>query len=138
MPNSNNALRPAAPPLPPTRQALEKERLTLVKRTINDEVDDIHVALWEDPEYQRLLHAIWPSETVEGGFGEDDSEAARMIRKYAAENDYPIAANAKLHSIILSLHVVCRRFGQSRVQRRNRVHGEIVPPNGDENNDGME
>jgi hypothetical protein len=122
-------LRPSAPPLPPAvtdLDALWKNRVPL--KSLNDIVQEIHRRLWSDPEYRRYLEAIWPEEAVEGSFIMDDSEAARMIRKYDRENGHQIPEHSdKLSAIVKSLHVVLRRYKDlSRQARRALVMGESV------------
>jgi hypothetical protein len=105
---------------------LVAQRKTMAGRTLNDDVDDIHLRLWEDPNYRRYFDALWASDTIEGSFIADDIGAAVMIREYAKNNQFPFAARAKLHSIVRSLHVVCRRYAMSRRDRQRQVHGEAV------------
>ena len=83
-----------APALPATLQDLLKERKFQPKRTLNNYVDDIHQNLWENEAYQRLLWAVWTSETVEGSIIANDLEAARMQRNYAKENGISVVASA--------------------------------------------
>lgn len=113
-------------PLPQTVADLLTHRKSMQARSLNDEVDDIFLRLWENPKFRELFAAIHPSQTVEGSFPSDDHVAAEMIREYAKEHHFPIASGTKLAAIIFSLHVVCRRYEQSRNQRRNMVKGERV------------
>lgn len=114
------------PPLPATVADLLAHRKSGQKKSLNDEVDDIFLRLWENPKFRELFEAIHPSQTVEGSFATDDTMAAEMVRKYAAEHHMPTTENTKLAAIIFSLHVVSRRFDQSRNQRRTMVKGERV------------
>lgn len=113
-------------PLPATVTDLLAQRKSMRARSLNDDVDDCHIKLWDNPDYRRWFVAIYPSETIEGSFAVDDVRAADMIRAFAIENRSPIAANARTAAIISSLHVVCRRYGMSRKERRNLVSGEPV------------
>ena len=124
--NTNFELPTDVPPLPATVADLLAHRKSNHKKSLNDEVDDIFVRLWEDPKFRELFEAIHPSQTVEGSFAADDTIAAERVRKYATEHHMPTTANTKLAAIVFSVHVVSRRFGQNRSQRRNMVKGERV------------
>lgn len=116
--------------LPATVAELAALRKSTRTRNLNDEVDDINEKLWEDKDYRKWFEALWASDTIEGSFHDDDHEAARMVREYAKQNHYPIAANAKIASIMRSLWVVHRRFtGMSRKERQQSVRGERVVMN---------
>lgn len=128
MTNTNFTIE-SPPELPATVVDLLAQRKTLRTRSLNDDVDECHLKLWEDPEYRKWFAAIHPSQAVEGSFVVDDVKAADMIRDFAIANRIPIAANAKLAAIIYSLHVVCRRYRMSRNDRRNVVNGEHVDMN---------
>ena len=140
MTNTTN-LRPSAPPLPATVQDLDAMRkLKKPLISLNDIVEEINRKLWDDPDYQRYLSAIWPDETIEGSFVHDDTRAVMMIQKYANEHGIIIPPTSnKLSPLVKSLHVVLgRRHGLSRQERRNMVQGKAA--NGgthDEHNDGF-
>jgi hypothetical protein len=137
--NSNGTTdlgRPLPPPLPATVDDLLSLRKSNRLRSLNDDVDDIHLRLWEVDKYREYLTQIWREDTVEGSFIADDISAATMIRDYAKEHTYPLASRAKLHSIVRSLHIVCRRFGISRKERQAQVQGEFVKH--DEGQDGYQ
>ncbi len=121
----------APPPLPATVADLLAHRKSAVKKSLNDEVDDIFIRLWENPKFRELFEAIHPSQTVEGSFSADDLVAAEMVRKYAEDHHMPTTTNTKLAAIVYSLHVVSRRFDQSRNQRRTMVKGQRVNMNDD-------
>jgi len=118
-----------APPLPSTVADLLAHLKTNRTRSLNDEVHDIFIRLWEDANFRKLFEAIHPSQTVEGSFSADDQVAAEMVRQYAKEHHMPVTADTKLAAIIFSLHIVARRFDQSRNQRRTMVKGERVNMN---------
>lgn len=126
MANSVYQPRPSAPALPSTVSDLLAQRKTLRTRTLNDDVDEIHLALWDDINYRQFFLPIWKEETIEGSFYADDVMAAVQIRDYANAHQKPIAAGAKLAAIQRSLHVVCRRYGISRKERQNMVSGDPV------------
>lgn len=116
--------------LPATVAELSSLRKSVRVHNLNDEVDDINTRLWENPDYRKWFEALWMSDTIEGSFHDDDHEAARMIREYAEHNHFPLAASAKLASIVKSLGVVHRRFtGMSRKERQQSVRGERVNMN---------
>lgn len=116
----------STPAQPVTVADLLAHRKSMQARSLNDDVDDIFLRLWENPKFRELFAAIHPAQTVEGSFSADDVIAAEMIREYAKEHHFAIASTAKLAAIIFSLHVVCRRYEQSRNQRRNMVKGQPV------------
>jgi hypothetical protein len=123
--------RASAPALPSSVNDLLAQRKTLRTRTLNDDVDEIHLKLWDKPEYRNYFVAIWREDTREGSFIADDIMAATMIRDFAADAKLPLAANSKLAAIVRSLHVVTRRYGISRKERQSLVDGEVVAGNGD-------
>lgn len=95
------------------------------KLTLNDQVESIHKMLLEDNEYLTFLSATDDSQAVEGSMSTDNVEAARRIREKAADIRSPVAQH-KLHSIVIALNVVLKRYGVSRKERKNMVGGEIV------------
>lgn len=126
MPEENAVVRSQPPALPSTVSDLLAQRRSLRARSLNDDVDECHLKLWDDPDYRRWFLAIHPADTIEGSFNADDIMVADKIRRFAIANRIPIAANAKLASIVWSLHVVCRRYAMSRKERRNMVGDEHV------------
>jgi hypothetical protein len=132
-PATASATRLPAPPVPQTVVDLINQRKSLRTRTLNDDVEDIHLRLWQEDEYRRYFQPIWREETIEGSFIDDDACVAQMVRKYAREHNVPIAKNANLASIRHSLQVVARRYGLSRKERQRLVGGEHVESsNGDD------
>jgi hypothetical protein len=127
---SNKALQPA-PPLPADID--DWERQTKAERTLNDLVEDIHrVLVGESPKYRELLRATYDAHAVEGSLAADNVLAAMMIREKAVAMHSGEVAAEKLAIINLALGVVLRRYGKSRKQRRNMIHGEEVPNGNDE------
>ena len=124
--------RVPAPPLPETVMDLLRQRKTLRTRTLNDDVEEIHLRLWEGPDYRALFLPIWREETVEGSFIDDDVLAAGMVRDYAQKHGFPLAKIARLASIRHSLKIVARRYGITRKERQAMVGGEIVEGNDEE------
>jgi hypothetical protein len=125
MSSASGAVKPAAPPLPTKLE--EWQRKLKAERTLNDLVEDIHRMLCEDEDYLSLLKAIYDEQAVEGSLGADNVMASQMIRNRAKKIDGNELANEKLATISKALGVVLRRYGASRKERRQTVHGEIVP-----------
>ena len=85
--------------------------------------------LCDDKDYIDLLTAIYDEQAVEGSLSADNVMAAQMIRERANKIDGSEVKDEKLATISKSLGVVLRRYGASRKERRQTVHGEIVPDN---------
>lgn len=126
MTNHTVTYRPSAPSLPTTVKDLSEQRRSLRVRSVNDDVEDAHLKLWEIPEYQRYFQPIWDSESVEGKIEIDYIQAAARIREFASRNALPIAASAKLDAIVKSIRVVCRRYNIDLKTRREMVGGVSV------------
>jgi hypothetical protein len=129
---TENAIRPASAALPETVMDLLAQRKSMAARSLNNDVEDCHLKCWENPAYRKFFQAIWKEEAVEGSFIADDISAAMMIRDFAIKNRLPIAANAKLHAIVHSLGVVCRRYQMDRNTRRRLVGDTVVQVDDDE------
>jgi hypothetical protein len=127
---------PAPPALPATLTELIAQRKQPIVRSLNDDVERIHLALWDhevlSDNYRALLLPIWRPQCVEGSFPMDDSEAARLIRDYAKDHRMSIAARSNLQSIVHSLNVVKRRYRLDRKYRQNLLNGETVSGGGDD------
>lgn len=128
---------PPPPPLPSTTAEMLNSRLTQPFRTVNDDVDDIHLALWRESDeetdrglrYRSLLLAIYDPQAVSGSLRIDDVLASLIIKEYAAENGIRNVASEREATIVRALRVVLRRFGLSRERRRSMVDGEVVRNN---------
>jgi hypothetical protein len=120
-----NTVKHAAPPLPAKLEDWQRQLKS--ERSLNDLVEDIHRSLCEDDHYLAYLKAIYDEQAVEGSLGADNIMAATMIRERAKKIDGSEVGQEKLATIAKSLGVVLRRYGASRKQRRQMVHGEIVP-----------
>lgn len=120
-----NQIRPAAPPLPAAIE--EWHRKLKAERTLNDQIEDVHRMLVEDEDYIAYLKPIYDEQAVEGSLAADNIMAAEMIRERAKKIDGSEVAKEKLATISKSLGVVLRRYGASRKERRQMVHGEMVP-----------
>lgn len=135
MPNDDDETRdrrgrrlPTPPPLPANRTALEASRITGFEVNINDLVDGVHLILFDEDEvYKRFLYATHDAQAKEGSLSADNYSAAQIIRTYARQHGIAGIAEENLATISTALNVVLRRFGMSRKQRRNMVHGERVP-----------
>ena len=107
----------------------EWTRYIKIERTLNDYVEDVHRALWdESEEYREFLLAVDDSESVEGSLGADNTMAAQMLRNKAEEINNKEVAKRKLATITKALNVVMRRYHADRKRRKNTVGGEYVPP----------
>ncbi len=113
--------------LPQTVEELLAQRKPMVGRTLNDYVEDIHVKLWPNANYQKLLDAVYDEDAVEGSLTADNLEAAGMIREFAAgEGQVPQVAGRKKATIVKALNVVMRRYHMSRGERAVTLGGEPV------------
>ncbi len=119
-------------PLPATVSEMLARKTMKPIRTLNDYVDDIHVALWEsNSEYVKLLDAVYDEDAVEGSLAIDNAKAAELIRDYAKHNGIAYVAGKKLATIVKSLNVVLRRYHITRKERAVMVDGETVPNGSD-------
>jgi hypothetical protein len=122
------------PPVPESADAYLARRKLKSGRTLNDYVEDIHLLLANNEQYQAYTWAVYDEQAVEGSLSADNIKAAEMIRNLAREKKIPgPVAKEKLATIAKALNVVMRRSGDSRKQRRYMVGGEYVT---DENNGG--
>ena len=131
--NHTQALvRPRPPALPATRQDMIAQRKSEMRRTLNDHVEDAHLALYNDEQYQRFLDAVYDEDAVEGSLAADNLEAARMIRDFARKDDRDsYVADKKLATLAKALGVVLRRYGMSRKERSRMIDGETIEANGE-------
>jgi hypothetical protein len=134
VPAIEKQLKPRPPALPATIDGWE--RFVTTHRTINDEVESIHLQLLDDENqrdrYTQLLWAVYDEQAQEGSLSCDNCLAAMLIRDTARELNasHPLTRE-KLATISKSLGVVLRRYRQSRRERRDMVDGKTVSPNGD-------
>ena len=120
------------PPLPANVD--DWTRYLKAERTLNDQVEDIHRSLIENAEYRRLLLAVRDSQSVEGSMSTDNVFAAILIREKAKSIGSEVA-DEKIHTIVMALNVVLRRYRVSRKERANTVGGTRVQP---EDNNGSD
>jgi len=104
--------------LPKTVAQLIEQKKGKRQATLNDQVDQLHVLLWENQKYQAFLDAVYKEQAVEGDLKLDDAEAARMIRDEAKKQGNTYVAGQKLATIVNALNVVLRRYCISRRERR--------------------
>ena len=103
-------------------------RKTEFHRTLNDLVEDVHLALVDkSQQYVKYLDAVHDEQAVEGSLAADNIMAAQMIREEAKNRNMPRLAEAKLATIVKGMGVVLRRYHMSRQERRNMIGGEVVP-----------
>jgi hypothetical protein len=119
----DTALKPRPPTLPVTSAEHLAHRKLKAKRTINDQIEDIHLTLIENEQYREFLEAVWDEQAVEGSVLDDRHCAAKMIRDRAMKAN-PFIAKQKLATIRKSLGVVLARYGFSRNERRNAIGGD--------------
>lgn len=127
----NVQVKPTA--LPTTREDLLKRKTMAGGPNLNDDIDRLHVILWDNPAYRRFLEGVFDADTVEGSKQADDFEAAAIIREYCKkpENDaYAYIGQKNKQTLVRHLHVVLRRYHMTRAERAQTVAGEIVPNNG--------
>ena len=105
--------------LPKTVKALMEQKKSKMTSTLNDQVDTVHLSLWEKPEYQRYLDAVYKEQAIEGDLFCDDIEASRLIREEARRQGNAYVASQKLATIRRALMVVLRRYQISRTERRD-------------------
>lgn len=125
-------VKPKPTPLPDTVREFMAHRKVKTMRTLNDQIEEIHLGLYEkNPEYKALLNAVWDSDAIEGSQAIDNTMAAQILRKRADEIGSVEVAQKKLDTIVKCMGVVLRRYGLDRKTRRQTVAGEQVP-NGEE------
>jgi len=118
------SVRPAPPPLPATTEDLLARRRHRDTRSLIDDTEEVHQALWEDPNYRKYFNAGYNDQAVEGSTAADDFMAVSMVRAKAQEMGTQSVATAKIHDLVLALHRVAGRYeGLSRKERRAMVNG---------------
>ena len=111
-------LRPDAAKLPTTLVDFELRFKLKRQISLNDEVNTIIRALFEDEEFIKYQHAIYTEEAETGDLYIDDVKAAEVIQTYAVKHEFMLTGNAKLKSVIRAMNVSMRRYDSSRKQRR--------------------
>ncbi len=98
------------------------------RRTLNDQIEEIHLKLYEtDEKYVAYLEAVIDAQAVEGSLVADNHEAARVIRETAEKMKNVEVSRQNITTIKHALGVVTRRYGLSRKERRDMVGGEVYP-----------
>jgi hypothetical protein len=118
-------------PLPVTQADLLSQKDMKGGLTLNDYTETCFFALWVEPDFRRLLEAVYDEDAVHGSLAIDDYKAAEMIQQHALGHDIPVVGVKKLATIVKSMRVVARRYHQGRIERRQTVGGQIVPGNGE-------
>jgi hypothetical protein len=119
-----------APTLPRTKEELFAGKTR--QRTLNDYVHDVHVDLWDNPEYQKLLEAVTNDEAVEGSIKADNLMAARMIREVAITEGNNHLKEKPLTAISKAINVIQDRYKQGRGRRRKMLAGIAGPETANE------
>ena len=114
-------------PLPVSQEALIALRKSMRLRTLNDYVDDVHVFLWNDPDYRLSLQGVSDGECVEGSMSADNFLAAGIIRRHAIETGNINLSKQKLAPIVRALGIVLRRYGITRKERAITIDDVALP-----------
>jgi hypothetical protein len=110
--------------LPTTTADFLNFRKLKQKRTLNDQVEDLFLALYEKPDFQQFNEAVFNVQAVTGHLALEDGKLAEMIIDLAKLRGADEVAKQKPWTIVLVIRVVLRRYGLSRPQRRDMMHGE--------------
>jgi ethanolamine utilization microcompartment shell protein EutS len=90
----------------------ERTSATMPKRrTLADQLEEIHLILTPNEDYRRYLSTTSNKEAIEGSIFMDRAQAAQMIRDQALKMGNVELGTAKLKAIIRALGVVKRRCG---------------------------
>lgn len=104
--------------LPATRTELLMQSEPMRPRDLFYAVWDIHLWLYEKPEYQQYLDAYTKDQAAEGSIAADEFMAANMVREYAEEHSIFSVQSAKLHDIVKALRRAMKKGNIARKQRR--------------------
>jgi hypothetical protein len=118
---SEKMLRPAPPELPATKSDLSALLRYKQRKTIIDYVMEINETLWEDPEYQKYLEAIFDEQAVTGSVDTDHFVAAQMIKAKAREMGMVQLQNEKEWAIVKALRRVLGRYEKMSLQERREI-----------------
>lgn len=129
---TNADIKLSPPPLPTSVEEFRSYRKVDLRRTLNDMVEEIHLDLYDTEEYPKLLYAVYDEQAVEGSLSADNILAAQAIRERAKKLGRDEITREKLATIAKALGVVLRRYGFSRKERRNMIHGEVIPNDNNE------
>jgi hypothetical protein len=113
-------------PLPKTVADLMAFRKTKSARTLNDLVEAAYLKLYDNEKFNAYLNAVYDEQAVEGSTSIDNAMAALMIKELAKKDGVVELSSQKLASISKALNIVGRRYGFSRKERQNMLHGEPV------------
>jgi hypothetical protein len=119
-----SSLGPSRGQVPATVADLIAQRRSGVARTLNDDIEDLHLREWPNQEYRKLFEAVYAPDYITGDRLLEDGEAARMLKQRAIEDGgYPRVANGKLKVLILALRVVMNRYHLGRLERARMIGG---------------
>jgi hypothetical protein len=93
-------------------------------KTLNDQVEDIHIALYNNEQYRAFLGTAYNGRTVEGSLVTDIIMATQMIRDEAKRCGSGVAKE-KLARIRKALGVVLRRYDWPAAPLQQNRTGEI-------------
>jgi hypothetical protein len=103
----NLAPKPLPPRLPETATEFLAHRKMKATRSLKDQVEDVHIALYDDKSYKALLEAVYNEQAVEGSLAADDFKAAELIREKAKQMNYVELAVQKLRPLQRRLALCC-------------------------------
>lgn len=103
--------------LPRDVKGLLEQRKSPQKATLNDQVETLYIALYENQEFIKLREPVYREQAVEGDLRDDDTRAAMMIRDEAKRKGNLMVAKEKLAVLRHAMFVVERRYNVSRTQR---------------------
>lgn len=147
MPDNERSRALAPPPLPNSRQELDRSRRTRRTLTLNDMFEVVYRVLMDvdgaqsdgdraqRDSYRKYVLAVYDSQAVEGSLSIDNVKAAEIVREYARASNLPEVADLKdqnLATLVKVQGVVLRRYGQDRKSRRLMLGGEVVENDSDE------
>ena len=115
-------------PLPATVKDWIDSRKTPFARSLNDQIEELHLRLLENPKYVEFLAATGNEEAKEGSMIADDFEAAAMIRAEAEKRGNAVVAGSKKATIRRCLAIILHKYRQSRKERRYTVGDEVIEP----------
>jgi hypothetical protein len=105
--------------LPHTVDEFRARRKTKPSRSLKDQIEELHLELYKDPDYVALLDAISNEKAVTGSMTIDDVLACQMIQALADKRGKKDVTELKLAVLVKLLKSVINRYeGCSRRERR--------------------
>jgi len=114
--------------LPANVTELEAQRITAATVSLLDQVEQVMLKLYEEPEFKKYREALEDDNTVEGSVFADDICAAQMIRKRAEVMGLHQVMDADLTLLSQKLRAAERRFNIARKQRANAPDEPVATP----------